>query len=243
MVALATLLLAVTFVIFWSWMLKHSSSCDHFFELFFFWGGMIEIKNQTWTFNAAEMCLCPSPDLCLSINLSQRSTDHSSDFMMWFVLWHVLSTVGSNVDRWVPLEITRDGRWKLDGPELNFDMSSDAVNVHVIFSICTFCRMNFEFNQFWIKAFNMTTCGISEGLWLPARCAVHTPHLTSGYMSLNNLHLVVTINQLLAQLCLWPLVFADLISAWEPFSPGAELHFIFLVSVHKFAKQRFIYIL
>lgn len=126
MVALATLLLAVTFVIFWSWMLKHSSSCDHCFELFFFWGGMIEIKNQTWTFNAAEMCLCPSPDLCLSINLSQRSTDHSSDFMMWFVLWHVLSTVGSNVDRWVPLEITRDGRWKLDGPELNFECQNWA---------------------------------------------------------------------------------------------------------------------
>jgi len=53
----------------------------HFFHLW-----MIEATVLIGTFNAAEMFLYPSPDLCLDTILSQRSTDNSLDFMAWFVL-------------------------------------------------------------------------------------------------------------------------------------------------------------
>ena len=46
------------------------------------------------TFNAAELFLYPSPDLCLNTILSRSSTDNSFDLMAWFLLRHVLSTVG-----------------------------------------------------------------------------------------------------------------------------------------------------
>jgi len=37
-------------------------------------------------FNATEIFLYPSPDLCLDTILPHRSTDNSLDFTVWFVL-------------------------------------------------------------------------------------------------------------------------------------------------------------
>jgi len=63
---------------------------------------MMEATVLIGTFNAAEICLYPSPDLCLNIILSRRSTDNS---MAWFVLWHALLTVTPYIDRFVPFQI------------------------------------------------------------------------------------------------------------------------------------------
>ncbi len=57
------------------------------------------------TFNAADIFLYSSPDVCLDTILSRRSTDNSLDFMAWFVLLHALLTVGPYIDRCVPFQI------------------------------------------------------------------------------------------------------------------------------------------
>ena len=54
----------------------------------FFHVRMIEASVLIGTFNAADVFLYPSPDLCLDTILSRRSTDSSC--MAWFVLWHEL---------------------------------------------------------------------------------------------------------------------------------------------------------
>ncbi len=58
-----------------------------------------------WPFNAAEIFLYPSPDLCLNIMLSRRSTDNSFHYMAWFVLWHALLTVGPYINRCLTFQI------------------------------------------------------------------------------------------------------------------------------------------
>ncbi len=54
-------------------------------------------------FNAAEVFLYPSTDLCLDTILPRRSKDNSLDFMAWFVLWHALLPVGPYINRCVNL--------------------------------------------------------------------------------------------------------------------------------------------
>jgi hypothetical protein len=39
-----------------------------------------------WTFDAAEKCCYPSPDLCLDTILSRSSTNNSCDLMAWCLL-------------------------------------------------------------------------------------------------------------------------------------------------------------
>jgi len=50
----------------------------------FFHLRMMEATVLIGTFNAAEIFLYPSPDLCLDTILSRRSTDDSLDFIAWF---------------------------------------------------------------------------------------------------------------------------------------------------------------
>ena len=86
---------------------------------FFHWW-MMEATVLIGTFNAPDIFLYPSPDLCLNTILSRRSTDNSLDFTAWFVLWHALSTVGPYIDgvclskscpinwidqRWTPIKL------------------------------------------------------------------------------------------------------------------------------------------
>ena len=71
----------------------------------FFHLWMMEATVLIGTFNAADIFLYPSRDLCLDTILSWRSADNSLDFMAWFVLWHALSTVGPYIDRCVPFQI------------------------------------------------------------------------------------------------------------------------------------------
>lgn len=198
MVALATLLLAVSFVIFRSWII-HSSCCNHFFELFFFSGGVIEIKTRHEPLMLQK---------CFFAFLFLRSVPQhkpvSEVYRSFLGLHDVVRALTCAVNCRIYCRrvcaASNNTRWNWMDLSSILSVKADAVNVHVICCMCV-DKMNFGLNQFWIKAFNRTTCGISEGLWLPSRCAVHTPHLISGYMSLNNLHLVVTIKQLLAQLC------------------------------------------
>ena len=63
---------------------------------------MMEAAVFLGTFNAAEMFLYPSPDLCLDTILSRCSADK---IMAWFLLRHALSTVGPYVDRCLPFQI------------------------------------------------------------------------------------------------------------------------------------------
>ena len=51
----------------------------------FFHLRMMEATVFLGTFNAAEMFLYPSPDLCLDTILSQSSTDNSFNLMAWFL--------------------------------------------------------------------------------------------------------------------------------------------------------------
>ena len=63
---------------------------------------MMEATVFLGTFNAAEMFLFPSRNLCLDAILSLSSTGNSFDLMTWFLLWHALSTVGRYIDRSMP---------------------------------------------------------------------------------------------------------------------------------------------
>ncbi len=58
-----------------------------------------------WTFNAAEIVLYSSPDLCLDTILSWRSTDNSLNFMACFVIWHAVLPVGPYIDMCLPFQI------------------------------------------------------------------------------------------------------------------------------------------
>lgn len=46
----------------------------------------MEVAVLTGTFNAANISVCPSPDLCLNTILSWMPTDNLLDIMVWFVL-------------------------------------------------------------------------------------------------------------------------------------------------------------
>ncbi|KAK6306788.1 hypothetical protein J4Q44_G00237130 [Coregonus suidteri] len=52
----------------------------------FFHLRMMEATVFLGTFNAADICWYPSPDLCLDTILSRSSTDNSFDLMAWFML-------------------------------------------------------------------------------------------------------------------------------------------------------------
>lgn len=91
------------------------------------------------TFNAAEIILYPTPDLCLDTILSWRSTDNSC--MAWFVLWHALLTVGSYIDRCVPFQIMSN---QLNLPEVD---SSQAVETSQGWSVRTGCT----WAPFWVS--------------------------------------------------------------------------------------------
>ncbi len=94
-----------------------------------------------WTFNAAEIFLYPSPDLCLDTILSWWSTENCLVFMAWFVLWHALLTVGPYIDRCVPFQIMSN---QLNLPQGD---SSQVVETSQGWSVETGCT----WAQFWVS--------------------------------------------------------------------------------------------
>ena len=99
---------------------------------------MMEATVFLGTFNAAESCWYPSPNLCLDTIPSRSFMDNTVDLMALFLLWHALSTVEPYVDRCVPflimsnqlnlpqvdsnqvVETSRMINVKWDAPELNW---------------------------------------------------------------------------------------------------------------------------
>ena len=69
----------------------------------FFHLRMMEATVFLRTFNAADIFLYPSPDLCLDTILSQSSTENSFDLMAWFLL--TCNVNCGTLNRCVPFQI------------------------------------------------------------------------------------------------------------------------------------------
>ena len=67
--------------------------------------GIIKAIVLLGTFNAADIFLYPSPDLCLDTILSLSSAGCSFDVMAWFLLWYALSVANHYIDRCAPFQI------------------------------------------------------------------------------------------------------------------------------------------